>query len=46
MTAGPTRARYRGAEHGGCLASKTPSRLELCERRLGGQRATGAKGAP
>ena len=46
MTAGPTHARCRNAGHGGCLPSTTPSRLDSCERPLGGQRATGAKGAP
>jgi hypothetical protein len=46
MTAGPTRARYRSAKHGGCRMGTTPSRLRPCERPLGGQRATGAKGAP
>lgn len=46
MTAGPTRARNCSAKHGGCLMGTKPSRLESCERPLGGQRATGAKGAP
>jgi hypothetical protein len=45
MTAGPTRARYRSAKHGGCLMGTTPSRLRPCERPLGGRRATGVKEA-